>query len=493
MKFVPGGPLSQHLDRFAGQPELCVRLMVKVARAVHALHLAGIIHRDLKPLNVLLGDNDEPLVADFGLARWLDDPASDLTFTHVPIGTRQYMSPEQTLGQRATYGVPCDVWAIGVTMYESMTGRRPFVESEKESDDLYEQIRSADLPQFPAGIPAELFAITQKCLAKKPEDRYRSAAAIADDLERWLAGEKIEAVLTAPPVTIKTNPRSRIRRRIALGSLILGLTAAIALVLLVPQREQPAEQKKTIAERLRAGETVTLIGNNGLPLHPTRPLPRCEGDIGKSRSGFASLSAATYSAVELCGEKLPLPVRLRGQFALEFLQKDGGCYAGIYVGGKESPAQNPCQSILQLLCTPYYQKAGDKEWNIRERAGFKLAVWDLQPPGHQHEFPTLEINSQIQREENEHLRWQTIEIVIKDELVSGSWNGQPLKPVVGPIGVQGSRNNLQAHMNAWTSQTLPGTRPVVQPPYMGSGIGVCAFNASAVYRDITLEPIQPSP
>ena len=103
MKFIPAGSLNLHMARFKGNPETAARLASKIARGVQALHEAGILHRDLKPLNILLGADDEPLVADFGLAKWVDESNSDLTVTHIPLGTRQYMSPEQTLGQKTRY------------------------------------------------------------------------------------------------------------------------------------------------------------------------------------------------------------------------------------------------------------------------------------------------------------------------------------------------------------------------------------------------------
>src|SRR6185312_399101 len=143
MRYVPDGALSAHLPRFRADPVAGCKLMVKIARAVQHLHESGVLHRDLKPLNILIGEGDEPLVADFGLAKWLDDD-SDMTVTGLPMGTRQYMSPEQTLGRKSEYTAACDVWALGIMLYEVFAGHRTF--GSEDPVELYMQIRSADPP-----------------------------------------------------------------------------------------------------------------------------------------------------------------------------------------------------------------------------------------------------------------------------------------------------------------------------------------------------------
>src|SRR5262249_42692281 len=138
MKYVPGGTLAQHLGRIRGDLPAAVRLVALVARAVDRLHADGGLHRDLKPMNILLGEGDNPLVADFGLARWIDDD-SDLTVTGNPLGTRQYMAPEQTLGRKSDYAPTCDIWGLGVVLYEVLTGHRPF--AHQDPVELFRQIR----------------------------------------------------------------------------------------------------------------------------------------------------------------------------------------------------------------------------------------------------------------------------------------------------------------------------------------------------------------
>src|SRR5205085_1814940 len=129
-------------------------LVAKVARAVQAAHDLGIVHRDLKPGNVLLDDRGEPKVTDFGLAK---RAASDLTATQAVMGTPAYMAPEQASGKAKFAGPPADVWALGVILYECLTGRRPFAHPDPQG--LFFQILEAEpaRPRAVAGaVPPDL-------------------------------------------------------------------------------------------------------------------------------------------------------------------------------------------------------------------------------------------------------------------------------------------------------------------------------------------------
>ena len=192
MALVEGGGLDRHLARFANDPRATATLMAKVARAVHFAHQRRILHRDLKPANILLDDAGEPHVADFGLAARTDDTGT-ATDAGPAAGSLPWMAPETARGDTLpTTGV--DVWALGVILYELLTGGRPFRGSS------WPELRAAVLAASPPAprevnprVPLDLDAICRRCLAREPDRRYESASAVALELERWLRDEPVRA------------------------------------------------------------------------------------------------------------------------------------------------------------------------------------------------------------------------------------------------------------------------------------------------------------
>jgi hypothetical protein len=192
LEFVEGGTLA---DRVAGTPldgTAAARLVQTLAEAVHHAHVNGVVHRDLKPGNVLLTADGTPKVTDFGLAKRLDEAGQ--TQSNSILGTPSYMAPEQAAGKNKEVGAPADVYALGAVLYELLTGRPPFRAATPLDTVL--QVVSAE-PAAPRllnpKIRRDLETICLKCLQKEPHKRYASAAALADDLRRFLAGEPIEA------------------------------------------------------------------------------------------------------------------------------------------------------------------------------------------------------------------------------------------------------------------------------------------------------------
>lgn len=214
MDFWENGSVSKKMKNFQ-EPAKAARLMAQVARGVEYAHLHNIFHRDLKPGNILLGERDRAIVSDFGLAKIISDyceePAAatgttvdyqqGLTAPGARAGTPPYMAPEQFYG--GEIGKRIDIWAMGVILFELLTGTRPF---QGKTDGEIAKAVTAGLPREPRKIdpriPAPLSKIIQKCLETDPEKRYADAGALADDLEATLQGKTRRWVLAASGLTL---------------------------------------------------------------------------------------------------------------------------------------------------------------------------------------------------------------------------------------------------------------------------------------------------
>ncbi|MBY0229168.1 MAG: serine/threonine protein kinase [Gemmataceae bacterium] len=192
MDYIEGQSLAQRLREGPLPGREAAALLSSVARAIHHAHEQGILHRDLKPGNVLLDKAGRPHVTDFGLAkRFARDDGQ--TKTGAILGTPGYMAPEQARGDKRL-GPWTDVYGLGALLYELLTARPPF-QGESAMDTLIMVLENEPvLPRLlNPRIDRDLETICLKCLARDPKDRYASAAAVADDLDRYLAGESIHA------------------------------------------------------------------------------------------------------------------------------------------------------------------------------------------------------------------------------------------------------------------------------------------------------------
>jgi WD40 repeat protein len=222
LELVEGGSLA---GKLRGQPvpaRQAATLVAQLAHAVQAAHEAGIVHRDLKPANVLVGPRWQLKVTDFGLAKKMDDPGH--THTGAVLGTPAYMAPEQALGLKV--GPRADLYALGVILYELLCGKPPF--RGGTVIELLQQV-IADDPVVPSRLnpktPRDLELICLKCLEKEPPDRYASAADLADELGRFLAGE---------PVRVRPAGRmERLWRQVRRNPTKAALVALTAVVLLL--------------------------------------------------------------------------------------------------------------------------------------------------------------------------------------------------------------------------------------------------------------------
>ena len=193
MKYVKGRTLAQLLADGMMPPRESARILAAVARAIDFAHEQGVLHRDLKPSNILLDERGEPHVTDFGLAKQLTDEAS-LTRSNAVIGTPAYMAPEQASGGREQVGPASDVFSLGTILYQTLTGRPPFQAASPVDTIL--MLRDQDVVPPRVVNPradGDLAMIALRCLQKPIALRYKSAGALANDLEAYLKDEEIEA------------------------------------------------------------------------------------------------------------------------------------------------------------------------------------------------------------------------------------------------------------------------------------------------------------
>jgi serine/threonine protein kinase/TolB-like protein len=236
MKYAKGGSLRAAAPTLRTKPRECVRLMAKVARGIAYAHGKGILHRDLQPGNILLDENGEPMVSDFGLAKWLDQN-TDLTRTLETLGTPGYIAPEQAECRTADLTSGADIYSLGAILFYLLTGRPPFVGPNVLS--VIHQAAATPAPRLRSLAPSldrDLETIVARCLDSDPNARYQSAGALAEDLEHWLHHEPIRARRTG----VFTHGRKWVRRNPTSTVLVASLVALVALVgVMFWERESP--------------------------------------------------------------------------------------------------------------------------------------------------------------------------------------------------------------------------------------------------------------
>lgn len=216
MRFIDGESLDQSIAAFHGAPapkadpgERSLELrrllgrFVDVCRAIQYAHSRGVLHRDIKPANIMLGRFGEAIVVDWGLGKVVGGPdpdaadlARDWTQPGATLGTPAYMSPEQASGRSSLLGPASDIYSLGATLFCVLTGRPPIEGKGREPDKVLGDVRRGQFPrprQVNPRVSRTLEAICLKAMALKPSQRYESAAHLAGDLERWLAGEPVSA------------------------------------------------------------------------------------------------------------------------------------------------------------------------------------------------------------------------------------------------------------------------------------------------------------
>ncbi len=273
MEYLVGRNLKQIIaDQGPLAPNLAADIARQVAAALQFAHKNGIVHRDIKPHNIVITDDGEVKVTDFGIAR---SSASNVTQTGAILGTAQYISPEQAKGEEV--GAATDIYSLGIVLYEMLTGRVPF-DGDSPVAVALKQVQEEPVSprELNPNVPAELEAVTAKAMAKRPADRYRSATELRDDLGRAAQGlpvrtggasdSEMTAVLPRPirPEHGAGEERPRRAGRVAAFVLALALLFAVSawatnyLLGRMPTREVPALAGKTLEEAARLAQKSRL-------------------------------------------------------------------------------------------------------------------------------------------------------------------------------------------------------------------------------------------
>lgn len=277
MQYVEGEDLAVRMAGRRLTVRESVRLLSKAARAVHHAHQNSLVHRDLKPANILVDENLEPYLTDFGVAKRLDEGPA-LTRAGDVVGTPHYMAPEQAMGHEAIT-TAVDIWSLGAVLFEMLAGQRLW--SGDEATVLARLVTEEPrrLAQVGRDVDRDLDTICHACLTRAPERRYASAAALAEDLERWLRGEPI----LARPVGAVERTWKWVRRKPTQASLVgLLVFGALAWVGLELSRARVAriENHRLLMSRadasFRQGEDTQGYATLGrlMEIHPESPAPK---------------------------------------------------------------------------------------------------------------------------------------------------------------------------------------------------------------------------
>jgi ABC-type phosphate/phosphonate transport system substrate-binding protein/tRNA A-37 threonylcarbamoyl transferase component Bud32 len=264
------GDIGAGGGRRRGPQATAARVLAKVARAVDHAHQHGVLHRDLKPANILIDQAGEPHLTDFGLAKVIGHARQVSTGSGMVCGTLGYMAPEQASGQSRSVGTSADIHGLGAILYAMLTGRPPFraktdVETLRQTTDEEAKPPTAISP----GTDRELETICLRCLEKEPERRYRSALALAEDLERWLRREPIEA----RPVRFAGRVWRWCRREPVIAGMAAGLFLLVSLVallawalLLHEKQRLLTAQRDSLRRRNILTDSVERNRASGLPI-----------------------------------------------------------------------------------------------------------------------------------------------------------------------------------------------------------------------------------
>jgi len=422
MELVDGGSLAAKLARGPLPIPEAAQLLRDLARAVAFAHQNHVIHRDLKPSNILLAADGTPKITDFGLAKLIDHDDVQ-TRSEALVGTPTYMSPEQAEGKTEAIGPAADIYALGVILYETLTGRPPF-RGERKAQTL-DLVRFAE-PLPPRNIrrevPKDLEAICLKCLEKQPRQRYATCQDLADDLDRYLHGAPTVA---RPAGMIKRAWHFAWRHKVACLALLAVTAAAVAAYRLDPQRPL-----REIEAALDNKEVVHLIGHTGKPKWFRFIVGEEKTKVTQAADDVWSIHTMGLCLVELLPDPRHAAYRFSGEVRHDSSPRAIG-EAGVFFMHQLLPGQgNKGAHLFQK--TTYSEEIRQPNFPVavpvphfvmlQPRIYFPLRegfIVDANLSGKRRKFEFEPFGKRP-------FPWRKLEIVVSPEQVEAFWDGTPL-------------------------------------------------------------------
>lgn len=499
MEYVDGKPLSerQH-DAERLTAAQAARLIEDLAGAVQAAHDVGVLHRDIKPGNILIGPQGVAKLTDFGLAKHLDQDTG-LTIAGSAVGTPSYMSPEQARGDLAQLGPATDIYALGATFYELLTGHPPF-RGETVGGTLARVLKDEVVPprQLRPELSPELEAVCLKCLEKNPTNRYPSAKELAEDLCRWRNGEATKV----RPWSWRRRLARKLRRqwRLIAATLFVILTAAAFLITFVLTSPEYRDRQAMLQvdRAVQSGERVVLVGSTGPP-HWHRRAVDIDSAVSTDPTHVFQVDAHSAALIELAPAAHHDRYRISAEFRMRS-SKYSDSSSGIYFAHNQGPAEVAGYAERLLVICAYRNlfnpQATSDTVNVQD---FLLlareGVVDLSSPSPfgVHFYP---LNSMEMSEP-----WRYLEVEVTPETVQARWRepdgslhligprNQP-RNTVEPIRVDRLHAKTQrraAELDALGFQGVP-RRIDYQPR---GAFGLFVMHAVVDFRNVVYEPLIP--